>query len=151
MVVKDRFSRTAGKAIINNEPSLTQQQFAEECDINVITARYLKQGLPPPVLSNPIWDDFTAVDFQDMQNKVLEAKSAFAALPAKVRRRFQESEYLLLKFLEDPDNYDEAVKLGLIEKKEEKPSAPNPAQQVIPLPDPEANPHKKPGEPAAAP
>ena len=111
-------------------PSMTQQHFKDECDINVIIARHDTTGLwcAPGDLANvrqPLFDDFSIVpDFMDAQNFIIKAGELFDALPSRVRKRFDNSPALLLEFLRNPDNAAEAVALGLV-------SAPAPAEPVV--------------------
>lgn len=132
--------------------SLTQQQFQKETDINQIMDRYARVGNQPKSRAEAIFGDFTSIDFLDAQNKIISARAAFMALPSKVRRRFNNEPATMLRFLEDPENRDEAVKLGLLNKPEEK--APEAAKPPVASPevvkaDPEAQPnHGKPGVPA---
>ena len=103
----------------NHEPSLTQQHFAEECDINNIVERYLISGvLGDPLASpsaEPMYGDYSSVsDFHAAQNLIAEATQTFDLLPASLRKRFDNDPAKLLAFLEDDSNREEAVKLGLL-------------------------------------
>ena len=99
-------------------PSLTQQHYAPECDINNIIARYRTTGMmvDPLASRRPIqYGDYTAVpDYQSAQQIVCDAQEAFDALDARTRRRFANNPADLLAFLSDEANRDEAIKLGLI-------------------------------------
>lgn len=104
---------------------LAQQQFKDEVDINNITNRYTRGTVLDPRSSNPrdpIWGDFTSVDFMDMQNRLVDARMAFDSLPARVRRRFADDPYQLIRFVENLENREEAEYLGLISKKPEEPT-----------------------------
>lgn len=103
------------------EPSLTQQHFREECDINRIMERYQETGnWGEQTNVRPQFGDFsTEFDFRTAQETVIRAREAFEALPSKVRRRFGNDPAELLEFLQDEANRDEAIMLGLIEKPEE--------------------------------
>lgn len=104
-------------AIHCEDPTLTQQQFVEESDINYIAERYGLTGEMPQVLDLPHYGDFSEIfDFQTAQNQVIEAKRQFMTLPAKIRARFRNSPQELLEFLADTDNKDEAIALGLVNK-----------------------------------
>lgn len=111
------------------DPSLTQQQFVEESDINYIANRYGLTGELPQVLDLPKYGDFTGVfDFQTAQNTVRKALEQFMTLPAKLRTRFDNDPNKLLQFMEDPENRDEAEYLGLVNKRNaptEPPPSPN--------------------------
>lgn len=103
------------------DESLTQQQFLEESDINYIAERFMKTGEMPQVLQMPTAGDFGEIfDFQSAMNLIKHAKDEFMTLPAKVRSRFDNDPAKLINFLEDTDNRDEAIALGLIPKPEPK-------------------------------
>jgi phage internal scaffolding protein len=111
------------KQPVGDEPSLTQQQFAAEADINNIIARYERTGILVDPLVNrrgePIYGDFSNIDsFFEAQVKVAKAKEMFEALPAKIRDRFGGDPGKLIAFVEDEGNRDEAIELGLIERPE---------------------------------
>lgn len=118
---------TLESAQYNTEKSMTQQEFAEETDINYIAERYGLNGTIPQVLELPRYGDFTGLfDYQSAQNAVIEGKRQFMTLPAKVRARFQNDPQQLLTFLEDPENREEAIAIGLVEKPGPKPPEPQP-------------------------
>ena len=103
----------------NTEPSLTQQHFAEECDINNIVEKYMISGvLGDPLASpsaSPMYGDYSSVeDFHTAQTIIAHATQSFDLLPAALRKRFNNDPAQLLSFLEDESNRDEAIKLGLV-------------------------------------
>lgn len=111
------------KQPVGDEPSLTQQQFAAEADINNIIARYERTGiLVDPLIDRrgqPMYGDFSNIDsYFEAQVKVARAKELFEALPAKIRDRFGHDPGKLIEFVEDGKNRDEAIELGLIERPE---------------------------------
>ena len=128
--------------LVFSDPSMTKQSFKDECDINVIPARYEHTGMYYDPLTTrgscaPPFDDFTAVpDYMDAQNFVIEAGEMFDALPSRIRKRFNNSPAQLLEFLADSANVSEAISLGLI-------SAP-----VEPGLEPQAQPEPSPVNPA---
>lgn len=97
-------------------PSLTRQSDADDCDINVMMAKYQATGEPPRTNPRePQWGDFTSVpDYQESLRIVQEAKDEFEALPAEVRAKFGNDPSGMLAFLSDEANRDEAIKLGLV-------------------------------------
>lgn len=123
--------------------SLTQQQFGDETNINTIAERAKRTrvfGSPDPNGRRPIFADVSAVDFQEMQNRMADINSQFASLPPKVRLKFGNSPYQLVRFVNDPANYKEAVKLKLRVPDFEDPFE-DENQEALPLKaDPEANP-----------
>ncbi|WNK13064.1 MAG: internal scaffolding protein [Microvirus sp.] len=107
--------------------SMTQQQFVDECDVNKIVERHAQNGTLAEFLAHgqdtatraaqmgP--QDFTQqMDFQEAMNVVTKANEMFADLPAKTRERFNNNPGEFLRFMEDKDNADEALKLGILEK-----------------------------------
>lgn len=99
----------------------TQQQFAEEVDINTIVKRFGLTGELPFSGRVPLSGDFTEVtDFHSAMNLVVEAEEAFMRLPADLRKRFDHDPGKLIAFLEDDANREEAEKLGLVNKPPEK-------------------------------
>lgn len=116
----------------------TKQSFKEECDINFIIDRHRRTGVIEHFNNRtPRFGDFTeAQGFKEALDLVAEAETSFAELPAHIRDRMENDPGYFMEFLEDPNNLDEAVELGLL---------PQPAKQSAgPLsiadPDPTAQP-----------
>jgi len=104
-------------------PTKTQQNFKDECDINNIMAQYSKTGQFTHVTSRQgQYADFSSItDYQEMLDTVRYADQAFMTLPAQVRARFGNDPGKLLAFVQDDANYDEGVKLGLVQPKQAAP------------------------------
>jgi len=102
----------------SKDKPLTQQSAKDECDINVIIDR-IKRGADLPDLGEkvPRYGDFSVVptDLRECLNAVRMADDLFMSLDAKIRRRFDNDPALMLDFLNDSLNRDEAVELGLVE------------------------------------
>ena len=100
----------------SKEPSRTKQSFREECDINVLMAKYQKQGVISHVNPRqPVYADVTAaLPFQEALAVVQAAQAAFSQLPATVRSRFENDPGRFVEFCSDPANLDEMGKLGLL-------------------------------------
>ncbi|QXP07980.1 MAG: internal scaffolding protein [Arizlama microvirus] len=97
------------------EPSLAQQQFAEECDINTIVRRFGITGELPSNVRAPTFGDFTGVDdYQSALNAIYGAQDAFMELPADVRYRFHNNPQEFVVFCSNDANRAEAEKLGLV-------------------------------------
>lgn len=96
---------------------MTQQQFKDETDINTIVRRFGLTGDLPQNLNMPVSGDFTGIsDYQTAVNLVLKADEEFMTLPGEMRARFNNDPAQLLAFLDDPNNKDEAEKLGIVNK-----------------------------------
>lgn len=147
--LRNRFSQPHRVVQETPGPDMAQQHFKEESDINTITSRYLRTGVlgNPGASRQPIFGDFSSIEFLDMQNAIADVDSAFMSLPARVRGRFDNSPYQLIRFVENPNNYDECVRLGLLPGKASPEVDPN--QVKMPL-DKSDSPAPKPGEPAKA-
>lgn len=117
--ILNAFQRRAVRSVPKGE-SLTRQSEADSTDINRIMEKYQRTGMLPMSQMRPQWGDVSnALDYQASLNAVMSAQEAFNELPAKVRARFQNDPAALLSFVENSENYDEAVSLGLVPKKEE--------------------------------
>lgn len=97
--------------------SLTQQQFIEDCDVNLIMAKYMKTGQMPEGVSQMIEGDFSNLpDYQEALHTVMRAEEMFMEIPATIRLQFENNPQKLLQFLHNTENKEEAIKLGLISK-----------------------------------
>lgn len=111
----DAASNESGLAC--EEPSLAQQHFKEECDINTILQKFNITGMLPQSTLSPRYGDFTGIgDYHTALNRVIAAQDEFEALPAQIRARFNNDPAQLIEFLQDEANRPEAEKLGLVEK-----------------------------------
>lgn len=113
----------------------TQQQFKDQCNINVLFARYLETGEMPQVLDGISYGNFEGIfDFQSAMNAVRTAEGLFSQLPARIKNRFDNDPQKLLEFLANPENREEAEFLKLINRKEDHgpdaaESTPRPAEK----------------------
>lgn len=131
-------------------PGRTKQAHKAECDINNILARFKKTGtLDFQQQHAPQYGDVTAIDFQNAQLLIAQAKGMFAAMPAHLRSEFDNEPGKFLAFVNDPTNRAKAEKLGLL-KAPESPEAPKvkleaPAAPPANPPAPSAPPPSTPG------
>lgn len=103
---------------INEEPSLAQQQFKEECDVSYIMKKYEQTGQLFHVnRKQGVYADLSELtDYRQMLADVQKAEEAFESLPAKVRYEFGNDPSKLITFLQDTNNKQKAIELGLIDK-----------------------------------
>lgn len=105
------------------EPSHTQQQYAEDADINNVIRSYQETGTVPTSSGRePIFGDFSAEEIGDYAaalRTIHGVGDLMMQLPAKVRSRFENNPLNILAFLKDPANKHEAIELGLIDPPEE--------------------------------
>ena len=97
------------------DPSLAQQNFKDETDINYIVRQFGLTGELPGQTISPQYGDFTGVlDYHSAVNAVLAAQDEFMELPAQMRARFDNDPAKLIDFLGNEQNREEAIKLGLV-------------------------------------
>lgn len=103
--------------------SMTLQQFKDEADINMLLARFAQTGSyydPASIAANAssrqaMYGDYSDLPtYQEAQQIVIESEAMFDALPSSIRARFGNDPANLLDFVNNPDNVDEAIKLGLL-------------------------------------
>lgn len=130
-------------------PSMTRQEFAEECDINTIMARY-DGYLSDPMRSirEPSYIDFTEMPqtLMDTMEVLRQGEQAFYSLPAVVRREFDNNAALFLDFAMNPENLEQMREWGLAPPPK-VPDAPMKVEVVNPAPAPKDAP--KPPQEAA--
>ena len=67
------------------EDTPTQQSFKDECDINVMLAKFSVTGQLPDNVRVPQYIDFEETfDFQSSMNVIRAAQESFAAMPAYI-------------------------------------------------------------------
>lgn len=107
---------------INEDVSLTDQQWKEDVNINTIMDRFQKTGrINHTSGKQGVYADVSQIpDLLTASNIVKDASEKFASLNSKIRERFSNDPLKMVSFLQDPQNYDEAVNLGMLTKKEMK-------------------------------
>jgi phage internal scaffolding protein len=111
----DAASNESGLAC--EEPSLAQQHFKDECDINTILERFNITGMLPQSPLSPRYGDFSGIsDYHTAINRVIAAQDEFDGLPAQIRAKFDNDPAKLIEFLDNEANRPEAEELGLVEK-----------------------------------
>lgn len=102
-----------------NETGRTKQSLSAEADINNIMAQYVSTGNITNLNEKMQRYGYApAVDFQEALGIVADAQTSFGELPSAVRKRFQNSPYEFLRYIEDPANKSELVQLGLAHLRE---------------------------------
>lgn len=87
-----------------------------ECDINQIMAKFQKTGMITHIKERgaTYGDMPMAEDFHEAMSLVAEANTMFAELPSTVRERFKNDAAQFLEFVNDEDNRDAMVEMGLL-------------------------------------
>lgn len=133
-------------AFLTVGPSMTRQEFKDECDINTIMAQY-DGYLSDPMrsLREPMYVDLTSMpdNLVDAMAILNEASAAFYRLPAVVRREFDNDPVAWADFAADPANKKKMQEWGLAQPDKE-PDPPMRVEVVNPAPVPDVVPEKKP-------
>ena len=114
----DRDAASSESGLACDDPTLAQQQFRDEADINTILERFGRTGELIVPVNVPQFGDYTEVtDYHSAMNMVLEAQSAFDALPARIRKEFDNDPGRFVDFVMDESNRDKAIEMGLVAPK----------------------------------
>ncbi|QXP07863.1 MAG: internal scaffolding protein [Arizlama microvirus] len=127
MTKKTVFLRTAynydtnaasnASGLVCEEPTRAQQHHKDECDINVILERFGKTGQMPVNAISGTYGDFSGVhDYHTALNTLIAAEHEFDSLPANIRKRFGNEPAKLIEFLNDSNNKEQAIELGLVNR-----------------------------------
>lgn len=113
------FFQQPGRTDENGKPVyFTEQAHKKQCDINEIIKKYDRHGLITHVSKfEARYGDLTGIEFKDAQDLVTNATRSFNELPANIRSFFENSPEKLLTFMENPDNREKAIELGLIDRR----------------------------------
>lgn len=108
-----------------DDDGLTRQEFADECDINVLLAQYERTGVLNHYSSRtPQYLDVSDVpDLAHALEAVERAETAFMTLPASARREFDNDPVKFVEFAQDPANLPRMREWGLA------PPAPQPSAE----------------------
>lgn len=127
------YDRTPAVRLECKDPSLAQQHFKDEVDINVLLEKFKVTGQMPSGLRLPTYGDFTGInDYQTALNALNLARDEFMRVPATIRARFGNSPQAFMEFCSDPANAEELQRLGLSDKQQ---AASPPAAGTAALPD----------------
>lgn len=99
--------------------SRTLQDHKDECDINNILRQYQKTGIITHVqAARPSYEDLPeSLDYQLALNTLMEAETAFLALPSKVRDHFENDPAKFLASFQDEKQADQLRAFGLLKPK----------------------------------
>lgn len=112
---------------INEQESMTQQQYKDDCDVNLIIKKYIETGSVTHVrnAAEGVYADLTDLpSFEEAMKTVAEASAAFETVPAHIRLRFNNDPGQFISFLDNPENDEEAIKLNLKVRRQAPPPDP---------------------------
>lgn len=111
------------KGVTFTKPSLTVQAEKDNTDIKNILDRFTRTGtfgsvIPGRAPARPMFGDFSDIpDFQTIQNQYARVSEYFDGLPSDLRYKFGNDPVKFSAWMSKEENYEEAVKLGLVEKR----------------------------------
>lgn len=109
----DRLSR-ANAISFRDKVSMTSQAERDNCDLNILVRRFGAGPLMRPVDPAAFGVYHADLDLQSALQTVADAQDAFDALPAGVRKKFDNDPLELLAALRDPANREELEELGIL-------------------------------------
>ncbi|QCQ84636.1 internal scaffolding protein [Blackfly microvirus SF02] len=114
-VIRDFYVEHAPVDLACPDDGMTRQEFADECDINVLMATYERNGQLTHInAGSPQFLDVSDVPDLPRAIAVMEAaEKAFMTLPASVRREFDNSAVNFVDYAADRGNLDQMRKWGL--------------------------------------
>lgn len=112
-----RYDTPIEEGVVFVEPTMTQQQFKVDCDLNTILDNFKVTGCLPYIEAPFSSEDFSeGFDYREALHQIAEADAAFMELPAAVRKEFNNDPGEFLDFIDNPNNFERAVELGIFEK-----------------------------------
>lgn len=139
-----RFSPPPSPGEINASPTMTQQHYKDECDLNQILARHKGAGelsaiqmrqllaqsaaVTPTSPRLPQFADYSNLpDFSEIKRSFIKASRAFAEVPVNVRMQFGNNPEIFYNVLTDPKQHQRLRDAGLgflLSEKKEPETAP---------------------------
>lgn len=120
MTKKQREARKLIKPFNTIGETRTKQSEAHESNINTIMEKTKMFGYQGQTNEHGYFADVSqAGDFQKSMDTINLVNSSFNELPAATRKRFGNDPTLVYEFVHDEDNFEEGIKLGLIQKRPE--------------------------------
>lgn len=116
----ETLSKRKPHALYCDDPSLTQQQFEHDSNINNIMKKYRETGIlgdpSIPTTRHPQFGDFSnSMDYLTAQLHVANVNAHFEQLPAEIRAKFLNNPALYLDYMGNTDIsvIKESIELGL--------------------------------------
>lgn len=133
-----RYNPPPSPGIVFEEDSMTQQHFRDECDINKIVERAIRTGDTTVFTSTQrgeFYDASAITDYADAMALVDDVHDDFNSLPSGIRSMFGNNVSQYVEFMSNPENWDKARELGLLDGGEEKVTEPQ-VREPAPAPAP---------------
>lgn len=117
-IVKPRKpGKTIRQRLTFSGESITKQSQKDDCDINLIMARFVKTGVMEHQRIHGAEYGFASADsFNESMQIVAKGKTMFEELPSSIRTKFENDPAKFLDFVQDENNRDAMQEMGLAEK-----------------------------------
>lgn len=113
LIIHSRYNPPPQIGERNEEPSLTQQHFKEECDVNQILAKFVKTGILENIGPGAYVDLGEPYDYMTALETIRNADLMFNELPSHIRKEFSNDPAKYLEFVYDPKNKERGIELGI--------------------------------------
>lgn len=115
--VRNAFDRKRLQTIVNSEGG-AQQQFKDECDVNMIVDMYVKTRDPRYLNPNEAnYGVMPSQTFHEAMNIVVQGQQMFEELPSEVRKKFDNNPSQFLQYMDGNPDTNELYELGLIKNR----------------------------------
>lgn len=99
------------KPTINNEPTMTKQEFKDDCDPTKILQKYQRTGIIEHANQyEPVFGDQSSMTYHEAKELTANSESMFQDLPSSVRKEFNHDVGAYLDYISNPDNVESAKK-----------------------------------------
>ncbi len=112
-----RYDPPPSPGIVFAKPTMTQQHFRDECDINKIVERAIRTGDTTVFTSTQraeFYDASAITDYVDAMALIDDVNDDFNSLPSATRAMFGNNVSQYVEFMSNPANWDKARELGLL-------------------------------------
>jgi len=115
-----------------DDPGMTEQSHKDACNVNNIIKRMTTTGAVTHLNKMEArYGDVSGVDFQTALEIVQGAEDSFNKLPSGVRKEFKNNPALFLDFVNNPENEDKLVEMGLATRRELEEIVREPKQEEV--------------------
>lgn len=117
-----RYDPPQSPGIEFKEPTMTQQHFRDECDINKIVERAIRTGDTTVFTSAQraeFYDASVITDYVDAMALIDDVNDDFNSLPSTIRSMFGNNVKQYVEWMSNPANWNKARELGLLSGGEE--------------------------------
>lgn len=112
-----RYDPPPSPGIEFKEPTMTQQHFRDECDINKIVERAIRTGDTTVFTSAQraeFYDASAITDYVDAMALIDDVHDDFKSLPSTIRSMFGNNVKQYVEWMSNPANWNQARELGLL-------------------------------------